>query len=521
MRETERARQRRPGSSRDALAAKEIGQAEGVGLASPALYWFKLLRSTGGSHLALLSIYLFAIFIRWTVGLSGYSGRGVPPLYGDFEAQRHWMELTVNLPPGKWYWYDPAYWGLDYPPITAYHSWIMGTIARTFIPQMVELYKSRGIETLSVKVFMRLSALITEFICYVPAVVFFVNRWTGQDQWLRKPSLIIIDHGHFQYNTAMLGFTLWSILFLSKGYYVLGSIAFCLALGFKQMALFYALPIFFYLLGHCYRRGPRRGLQLLVKLGLSVVTSFLVMLAPFLRDTEQLLQVFRRVFPLHRGLYEDKVANVWCALSVILKLRSLFTVQTLLYISLFMTLMCTLPAALNLFLNPTPRRLIYALLNGSLAFFLFSFQVHEKSILLPLLPAMLLLLEEPFMVVWFGNVAMFSMYPLLKRDELALPYALLLVLFNLMASFAWRRSAAPMPGLWLLKMVSYAAMLSVHILDITVPPPPRLPDIYTMANVGLSTALFVLFLAYFNFRQFALVTDGRAGAALSAKLKGT
>lgn len=47
-------------------------------------------------------------------------------MHGDFEAQRHWMELTIHLPTFKWYTYDLQYWGLDYPPLTAYHSWLSG-----------------------------------------------------------------------------------------------------------------------------------------------------------------------------------------------------------------------------------------------------------------------------------------------------------------------------------------------------------------------------------------------------------
>lgn len=34
-------------------------------------------------------------------------------MYGDFEAQRHWLEITRHLPVGQWYWYDLPYWGLD------------------------------------------------------------------------------------------------------------------------------------------------------------------------------------------------------------------------------------------------------------------------------------------------------------------------------------------------------------------------------------------------------------------------
>lgn len=65
---------------------------------------------------------------RWSIGLWGHSGLGKPPLHGDFEAQRHWMEITTNLPVSRWYFYDLQYWGLDYPPLTAYHSWICGKV---------------------------------------------------------------------------------------------------------------------------------------------------------------------------------------------------------------------------------------------------------------------------------------------------------------------------------------------------------------------------------------------------------
>lgn len=49
-------------------------------------------------------------------------------MFGDYEAQRHWMELTIHLPISQWYTYDLRYWGLDYPPLTAYVSWICGIV---------------------------------------------------------------------------------------------------------------------------------------------------------------------------------------------------------------------------------------------------------------------------------------------------------------------------------------------------------------------------------------------------------
>ncbi|KAB1268334.1 Dolichyl pyrophosphate Man9GlcNAc2 alpha-1; 3-glucosyltransferase, partial [Camelus dromedarius] len=51
---------------------------------------------------------------------------GKPPMFGDYEAQRHWQEITFNLPIKQWYFNSSdnnlQYWGLDYPPLTAYHS---------------------------------------------------------------------------------------------------------------------------------------------------------------------------------------------------------------------------------------------------------------------------------------------------------------------------------------------------------------------------------------------------------------
>lgn len=65
-----------------------------------------------------------ALLVRFIVALHPYSGAGVSPQYGDYEAQRHWMELAVNLPVSDWYMQSAnnnlTYWGLDYPPLSGY-----------------------------------------------------------------------------------------------------------------------------------------------------------------------------------------------------------------------------------------------------------------------------------------------------------------------------------------------------------------------------------------------------------------
>ena len=80
--------------------------------------------------LCTILLVLFALLLRCGVTLNPYSGYATPPMFGDFEAQRHWMEITHHLPVAEWYHdtenNDLQYWGLDYPPLTAYHSKICG-----------------------------------------------------------------------------------------------------------------------------------------------------------------------------------------------------------------------------------------------------------------------------------------------------------------------------------------------------------------------------------------------------------
>ena len=60
--------------------------------------------------------------------------------------------------------------------------------------------------------------------------------------------------------------------------------------------------------------------------------------------------------------------------------------------------------------------------NSAWAFFLFSFQVHEKSVLLPLLPVTMLALQAPELAAWLPPLACFSMWPLLIKDGLGVAY---------------------------------------------------------------------------------------------------
>lgn len=188
---------------------------------SLAKRWVRWMHKSRMAHLATPVAIGAAVIVRLAVGLGSFSGYRSPPLHGDFEAQRHWMSLAVHVPIERWYTHDLAYWGLDYPPLTAYHSWVMGTLAERFgDPSWVALRGAKSVVASedAVKVFMRTTAILSEFVLYVPVVALGWigvamagksiasgrSRRSGRTQSMAvlailfQPALILIDHGHFQ-----------------------------------------------------------------------------------------------------------------------------------------------------------------------------------------------------------------------------------------------------------------------------------------------------------------------------------
>lgn len=494
-------------------------------------------------------VVIFAIIIRSAVGLGSYSGFNIPPMFGDFEAQRHWMEITLHLPISKWYWYDLQYWGLDYPPLTAYHSLLLGKLGNLINPAWFELDASRGLESIELKSFMRFTVLLSEILIYIPAVLRF-TRWSGKqfnqspiDQTivasaiLFQPSLILIDHGHFQYNSVMLGFTLLSIVHLFYDNYLLASMFFVLSLGFKQMALYYSPVIFCYLLSKCINfKTFKINFLRLIMIGLFTTITFIILFAPLVLfgDFNNLKQSISRIFPFNRGIFEDKVANFWCFFNIFIKFKKIFNQNQLQKISLILTLIGLSPSCLLILFKPTKKLLLWSLAACSFSFFLFSFQVHEKTILLPLLPITLLYstnkTDEIAMISWINNIALFSLWPLLKKDGLLLQYISIGLLSNwLMGNLSFltpnflpafltpgpsvssirimtkQRHGLPNNWGWILIILfSYFGVILIHLMEFFFNPPARYPDIYVLANISLSFGCFGLFWLWIHYKMYEL-----------------
>ncbi|KAE8741637.1 hypothetical protein FOCC_FOCC012840 [Frankliniella occidentalis] len=480
----------------------------------------------GAAALTLLGL----LVLRWAVALHPYSGEKKPPMYGDYEAQRHWMEVTHNLPVEEWYFNttdnDLMYWGLDYPPLTAYHSKLCGFVASFIDKSFVALKTSRGFESYEHKLFMRWTVILSDLLVLIPSVwLYFAKNLRSADDtslvWiflvLSHPGLLLIDHGHFQYNGVSIGFTIAATAALLRKRTLLGSVLFVLALSFKQMSLYYALPFFFYLLGTSLEGGIVRGLPKVATLGMVVLATFSIVWLPFVSQLSQLQQVFCRLFPIARGVFEDKVSNVWCAINIVIKLKNMFSNEEMAAVCLLSTLIAVLPSCLDLVFRPHRNKFVYGLINSSLAFFLFSFQVHEKSILLAAIPVSLIVPSDPFMSMWFTAISSFSMLPLLWKDGLLIP-TLALSLFHIVATTLMvnvlqspiqRPQKASDQNLsnvwwWAAFFASMTGCVVLTILSVFVKPPNKLPDLFPLLMSVYSCLHFVIFLLYFNYKQMSV-----------------
>ncbi|KJH44901.1 ALG6, ALG8 glycosyltransferase family protein [Dictyocaulus viviparus] len=458
-------------------------------------------------------------------------------MFGDFEAQRHWMEITYNLPVKEWYINtnnnDLLYWGLDYPPLTAYHSYLMGLVANHFNSSWIALASSRGLENVHHKLFMRLTAILPFHLIYAPSMIYFVFYLTKRKGTpmnlmlaviLMYPGLLAIDNAHFQYNSVSLGLFLWSFLFLANHRISFGSIFFVLAVNYKQMELYHALPIFTFIFSRCLKKPFKlhiiESVFTLLKVSIVVVSLFTLLWIPFIINGQQtVLAVLRRIFPFYRGLYEDKVASVWCSFSFLLRMNDHFSLDTQAVIveciptsshySAACVILAVLPSLCLLFLRPTVKNFKSSLIISSLVFSyfhskctrnLYFWQLYQlcycyQSIAMQFFGSLIFQTQGSKSIN--GTIIIFSMFSLCLKDSNSLILAAFIAYYVTCSTFV------EFSGKKLLMAyhLSCLAAVAICILEWAIPPPARYPHIFPLLNALYSCVHFLGFLVYFYFEM--------------------
>lgn len=286
---------------------------------------------------------------------------------------------------------------------------------------------------------------------------------------LLSPGLLIIDHIHFQYNGFLYGILIYSLVLAKKKTTLLGSgLVFAALLCMKHIYAYLA-PAYIVFLLRTYCLSPRSVFRVqwlnCIKLGSGIAAIVGVAFGPFALGN-QLPQILSRLFPFARGLCHAYWApNVWAIYSFTDRLliprtfphipppraalcsrradslvapRLGWTVRADALNSVtrglvgdtafavlpdvsprtcfVLTVLFQVLPLLKLFSQPTWDNFVRALTLCGYASFLFGWHVHEKAILLVIIPFSLLALKDRRYLSAFRPLAVaghVSLFPLL------------------------------------------------------------------------------------------------------------
>lgn len=368
----------------------------------------------------------------------------------DEEVHRNWLAITHSLPVKQWYYEKTSEWTLDYPPAFAVFEWVLSWPASVIDSAMLRV-DNLGYDSWATIAFQRSTVIITELL-----LVYALHRYASTQKHahtvalsiLLSPGLLIIDHIHFQYNGFLYGWLILSITMAREQSTMLASgVLFAALLCFKHIYLYLAPAYFVYLL-RVYCLSPKNVFrpQILntIKLGISIIAVFGAAFGPF-AYWGQLDQLKSRLFPFSRGLCHAYWApNIWALYS--------FADRVLIYLAPYLKLNVD-PAAVNsvtrglvgdtsfavlpnispqqcfgltlafqvvalakLWVKPSWDTFVGAITLCGFASFLVGWHVHEKAILLVLIPFSLIALKDRSYLACFRPLAVaghVSLFPLL------------------------------------------------------------------------------------------------------------
>uniref|UniRef100_A0A8D2JDM5 Alpha-1,3-glucosyltransferase n=1 Tax=Varanus komodoensis TaxID=61221 RepID=A0A8D2JDM5_VARKO len=408
----------------------------------------------------------------------------------DFEVHRNWLAITHSLPVSQWYYEATSEWTLDYPPFFAWFEYVLSHVAKHFDKEMLVI-QNLNYSSPATVLFHRLSVIFADllFIYAARECSRCINGRRGGKDILESPpfvltvlllwnfGLLIVDHIHFQYNGFLFGFMLLSIARLFQKRYLEGALLFAALLHFKHIYL-YVAPAYgmFLLRSYCFTANNPNGsvrwrsfsFLRFTALGCIVGLVSALSLGPFVA-WGQLPQVLSRLFPFKRGLCHSYWApNFWAVYNVLDKALSVVgtkykfldptkmpraamtggLVQEFQHVVLpsvtpLAALICTvismLPSVFCLWFKPQgPRGFLRCLVLCALSSFLFGWHVHEKAILLAILPLSLLSVErsrDAGIYLVLSTTGHLSLFPLLFTAP-ELPIKILLMLLCTVYSFS-------------------------------------------------------------------------------------
>ncbi|CAL8265598.1 unnamed protein product [Merluccius merluccius] len=441
----------------------------------------------------------------------------------DFEVHRNWLAVTHSLPVSRWYHENTSEWTLDYPPLFAWFEYGLSQAARHFDRDMLVVGNLNYASPATV-LFQRLSVIFADlvFIYAVKECCSTVREEKGAKELLRRPSfilavlllwnfgLLIVDHIHFQYNGFLFGFLLLSVARHLQSRHLEGALFFSIVLNLKHINLYVAPAYGIYLLRcYCFTQDNTDGSLRwrsfspfrLLALGAIVISITALSFGPFIA-MGQLPQVLSRLFPFKRGLCHAYWApNIWALYNILDKALSLLGVRLELLdvdslpkasmtgglvqefqhavlpsvspsAALLCTLLSILPAVLRVWLRPCGARgFLRCVVLCALGSFMFSWHVHEKAILMAVLPLSILAVESRedagiFLVL--ATTGHYSLFPLLFTPAEFPIKVLLMLLFTLYSFTALRKLFSgersllhPLEALYLLGLVAVEILCEV------------------------------------------------------------
>ncbi|XP_053703745.1 probable dolichyl pyrophosphate Glc1Man9GlcNAc2 alpha-1,3-glucosyltransferase isoform X1 [Synchiropus splendidus] len=435
----------------------------------------------------------------------------------DFEVHRNWLAITHSLPMSRWYYENTSIWTLDYPPLFAWFEKGLSKVAQHVDPNMLRV-ENLDYSSQSTILFQRLSVIFTDvlFILGVRECCRCVRNPKGNQDLLRNPSfvlavlllcnfgLLIVDHIHFQYNGFLFGFLFLSIARHMQSRHLQGALLFSILLNLKHIYLYLAPAYGVYLLrSFCWRQNHPDGsirwlsfspVRLLV-LGFIVISVCCLSFGPFIA-MGQLPQLLSRLFPFKRGLCHAYWApNFWAFYNILDKVLTTLGFQLELLeaehlpkasmtgglvqefqhvvlpsVSPLTTLVCSLlsilPALGSVWRRPRGSRgFLRCLVICALGSFMFGWHVHEKAVLLAILPLSILAVqnrEDAGTFLLLATAGHYSLFPLIFSAA-ELPIKVLLMLSFTVFSFSALKHLHHAPLLHPLEVVYLTGLLPVAV----------------------------------------------------------